>query len=157
MKIQGIETSFYYVQPNAPGNEAYGVPPPVPQYPTPPAYGQAEDRKVEVPGEPQRQGSATSLGPESPMPSQYGMGQAPNFPPQTPIRYGSESSIQSPGGSDPTRSTLPGVNPAYNPPLAGVPSNGSMASPTTPGATSTKKPVPEWVVTLFFCCVFIFS
>jgi hypothetical protein len=87
------------------------------------------------------------------MPSQYGMGQAPYFPPQQPVRYNSESSIQMPGGNeDPTRAAIPGANPAYNPPLAGVPSPGG-ASPTVgvPGAQKPqKKPVPDWVVIFLF-------
>jgi hypothetical protein len=84
------------------------------------------------------------------MPSQYGQGQAPHFPPQPPVQYNSENPVQMPvdSNNDPTRA-VPGVNPAYNPPLAGMPPSGaapgSVSSPTTPGMTK-KKPVPDWVV-----------
>lgn len=136
-------------------------PPPIPSN-LPPSYneaGQAEERKIEVPHTPShetpvRQGSTASLGPESPMPSQYGMGEAPYFPPQQPIRYSSQTSMP---GSD----NIP--PPAYNPPVAGVPTPVNVAQPAatpepvptpspvvvdtpSPVTPAKKKGVPDWMV-----------
>lgn len=145
----------------------YGLPPP-PPIPSnlPPSYnqehGQAEERKIEVPHtpsheQPVRQDSISSLGPESPMPAQYGMGQAPYFPPQQPVRYNSQTSM--PGGD----SQLP--PPVYTPPVAGAPPPVATPQPVatpspvmvdtpkpvtvdtpTPVMPPKKKGVPDWMV-----------
>lgn len=135
----------------------------------PPSYneqGQAEERKIEVPHTPSheppvRQDSTSSLGPESPMPAQYGMGQAPYFPPQQPVRYNSQTSM--PGGDN----HLP--PPVYTPPVAGVPPPVATPEPVptpspvvvdtpkpitvdtpTPVMPPKKKGVPDWMVSHIF-------
>ncbi|KAI8876227.1 hypothetical protein K501DRAFT_288996 [Backusella circina FSU 941] len=117
--------------------------------PPPPAYehngnGGFPDEKRSM----QQQGSFhSSLGPQSPMPTQYGMGQAPDFPRQEPIRYNSQSSL--PGGDiynrqNPNDGVVP--PPVYTPPPVQTPAPVQTPEPVpTPEPVKTKKKMPDWM------------
>jgi hypothetical protein len=83
------------------------------------------------------------------MPTQYGMGQAPQFPRQEPIRYNSQSSL--PGDASYQGGQAP--PPVYTPPLVQTPAPVQTPQPVdtpapvqTAEPAKTKKKMPNWMV-----------
>ncbi|KAF7724389.1 hypothetical protein EC973_001114 [Apophysomyces ossiformis] len=96
---------------------ATGAAAPPPMYDGPPGYPQ--EKQAPPPHYPERGHSYSSLGPEQPLPPNYGSGTPPPFSPPAPVAYGQP---QSPAGT-----------------------SGSPYTPTTESPEKQKKKIPEWM------------